>query len=428
MALARTLVATADSTVWDIPLSGANNTEVTGSFTPANGSLLVAIAMIIKTDTPGDGGAPDIEETPSMGITDSAGLTWTERVARGDEIVHSGSGADHAAYACGLKIWTAPVVTGTSMTVTFQRVSPNAYLVAYCWGAVIQVTGQHASPIGVTGHGEKDTDGFGNASGALTFTLSGTPAASSIIFGARGVVSSATGTFRADPPTGYTELLDVSTDQTGGFQVQVRDAGSTSTTYGWDEVNDGTAANPVYTPMGLALEIKEAAGDASATPSVIAVSVTVNAPTKIDAATVSTIAVSATVNTPVKIVGASPSVISISVVVNSPTKISTVIPSVVAISTVVNAPTDRSTAVSGVIAVSVTVPAVTIVSSGAPATPGVIAVSVSVLAPLGLTIMTPSVIAVLTIVNDSTISAINPQRRLRARPLRTVGHPAYLTP
>lgn len=100
----------------------------------------------------------------------------------------------------------------------------------------------------------------------------------------------------------------------------------------------------------------------------------------------------------------SPSVIAVSATVYAPTSISKTLPSVIAVSTTVYAPTSRGTEI-----------------------PSVIAISSTVYAPTVKSIIIPSLIAVNTTVSGVEVAAITPQRRLRARPLRTVGHSAYLS-
>jgi hypothetical protein len=87
--------------------TGANTangaTFVSGSFTPANTTLLVCFVEY-DTHPAGDSG---ITYTPSGG-----GLSWTQRVER--------TGIETAT-AGGSAIWTAPVSTGASMTITVTR-------------------------------------------------------------------------------------------------------------------------------------------------------------------------------------------------------------------------------------------------------------------------------------------------------------------
>jgi hypothetical protein len=78
-------------------------TFVSGSFTPANTTLLVCFVEY-DTFATGDSG---LTYTPSGG-----GLSWTQRVERtGSESATGG----------GSSIWTAPVSTGASMTITVTR-------------------------------------------------------------------------------------------------------------------------------------------------------------------------------------------------------------------------------------------------------------------------------------------------------------------
>ena len=73
------------------------------SFTPNNNSLLVAVGFGITTANGGMRGT-------DLTITDSAGLTWTSRAAT----------TASPSWSYGIRIWTAPVTTGTSMTVSID--------------------------------------------------------------------------------------------------------------------------------------------------------------------------------------------------------------------------------------------------------------------------------------------------------------------
>lgn len=364
----------------------ADNDEVTGSFTPSNNSLLVAIMMVEKDD------GNDVDELPSMGITDSAGLTWTLRAEKGDDETHP-AGDNHWGYANGIKIWTAPVTTGTSMTVTFQRVSPNAYEFYMVAGAVVEYTGHDvASPIGVTGVATWDDNSPfpGATDGAKSLTLSGAPAATSEIIGGRSWTGWVPGHTFADEPTGYTELYDVSSFNggEGGLQVQVRDPGSTSTTFGWDDIGN---PNLVGIPKGAAIEIKEASGDDdTATPSVINVTTAVNSPTCL--------------------VRGFPSVIAVTATVNSATCISRTFPSVIAVTTTVPTAVGIPKGTPGVISVPVVVNAPTIIVSET-ITPSVIAVAVTVYSPTSGQ-FNPSIIAVPASTSSVSLLGANGARKM----------------
>lgn len=129
-------------------------TTVTGSFTPPNNSLLVV----------GVCGLNSIQDTNSSNFTVSGGgLTWTSRL-----FSNSVNGGNHQ----WVGVYTAPVTTGVSMTVT-ATASSGAYDVVV---AVVAYTGYDTStPIGVTGSNSWDAA----QSGTLTYNLSGTPAGTS---------------------------------------------------------------------------------------------------------------------------------------------------------------------------------------------------------------------------------------------------------
>src|SRR3989304_6926117 len=95
MALARTSRGS-----WNT-LSSGGAIFTTGSFTPPNNSLLVVLVSADSTIF------PDLSD--SLTLTDSVGLTWTKRIVAGN-----GTGT----YAVGFAVWTAPVTTGGSMTLT----------------------------------------------------------------------------------------------------------------------------------------------------------------------------------------------------------------------------------------------------------------------------------------------------------------------
>lgn len=139
------------------------------SFTPADGSLLV---LCINMDKFASSSMLTVVFTVTGGS-----LVWTQRVIQQPSATVAGPVA---------AIWTAPVVTGASMTVSVSqtgdpdggRLSAKLYI----------VTGQHALPIGATGSGTSATNnitptaytstadnsrGFGSAT---DFNALGTPA------------------------------------------------------------------------------------------------------------------------------------------------------------------------------------------------------------------------------------------------------------
>lgn len=106
--------------------TGTDPAPVTGSFTPPDASLLVATVIASSSVAPAVSGGS---------------LTWTRQIRDTTE----GSA----------EIWTAPVVTGASMTVTVTTTGTNARAAL----KVDVVTGhQLSSPIGTTGTGVTATD------------------------------------------------------------------------------------------------------------------------------------------------------------------------------------------------------------------------------------------------------------------------------
>jgi hypothetical protein len=128
---------TVDATVarWTGAISfGAAATSA--SFTPPDGSLLVLCANM--DESPG----------PNTAAASGGGLTWTSRVRRGE----ADSGAGIA------EIWTAPVVTGASMTISLTRGGSDGAGGRRISGKVYIVTGQHASPIGANNEADWTTN------------------------------------------------------------------------------------------------------------------------------------------------------------------------------------------------------------------------------------------------------------------------------
>lgn len=110
------------------------------SFTPANNSLLVVCVNW------------DEYNTSSTHTVSGGSLTWTQRVERNYD--------DSGSHAGGAAIWTAPVSTGASMTVTVTRAAngdeDNRRYSAKCY----IVTGHAASPIGANNEGSTTANSF----------------------------------------------------------------------------------------------------------------------------------------------------------------------------------------------------------------------------------------------------------------------------
>lgn len=125
-----------DTTVAKFSGTPADSVPITSaSFTPPSGSLLVLC------------GGANSSGTSDPGFTASGGtLVWTERTNRN---------ASEATDSGNATIWTAPVVTGASMTVSLTHGSGGAIQTA---AKVYIVTAQHASPIGQVAEGTATVD------------------------------------------------------------------------------------------------------------------------------------------------------------------------------------------------------------------------------------------------------------------------------
>jgi hypothetical protein len=202
------------------------NPLVTGSFTPADNSMLVAVHIgQFNSDSEADISA-------RMSVS-GGGLTWTRRVYRNNTDTN---------YDTCITIFTAPVTTGASMTVTgtINTTTPTSRT----WDKhLLQVF----EVIGAGGFGATAADS-GNDTGPKSITLSAAPAASSLVIAA---VCSDDSAGAATPASGWTELRDVNGGTGMALQTQYR-SGSTSQTVGWDIVD------ALYAWEGVALEITAA--------------------------------------------------------------------------------------------------------------------------------------------------------------------------
>jgi hypothetical protein len=149
-------------------------------------------------------------------------------------------------WTMGVKIWTAPVATGASMTLTLDaaaRVSFHYSLV------VVAYTGYDTGdPIGAIGTFLDEA----TPDGAQSLTLDAAPATTSEVLAMVGMDKESVG---VTPGGGWSELYDVHAGSSGGAQVQIR-TGSTSTSVDWVDVHTGTGG--IFKALGAAIEIKAA--------------------------------------------------------------------------------------------------------------------------------------------------------------------------
>ncbi len=199
----------------------------TSSFTPPSNSLLV-----VTVGAMGDNSTADIASC--LTISDSQGLTWTSRVAS----------SNTNSWAIGARTWTAPVTTGTSMTVTTSCGGTNIYTYKV---RVTPYTGYNtSSPTGGTA-----SDGNGPGDGSFTITLSGSPASTSEVLASIFIDRDNGTAHNVTPGTGWTEISDDS-NNSDVMESQVR-TGSTSTSVTWNDVQQ--QPTPGYKSVGQAVEI-----------------------------------------------------------------------------------------------------------------------------------------------------------------------------
>lgn len=210
--------------------SASADTLATGSFTPSNNSLLVVIATGLLPG--GRASAPTIT---------GGGLTWTNRLDQ----FRTNSWSSMCA------IWTAPVTTGASMTVT---VDYNATLTHADGGhglVVLEFTGHDTtSPVRQT-FNEGDTAG---RSGAYSGTLGSAPLSDSYVITATANDSDAANASQLTSGSGWTQVYEpIASFYQAHFQQRT---GSTSTSVAM--VNYTT--NGAYSWIIGGIEIAAAAG------------------------------------------------------------------------------------------------------------------------------------------------------------------------
>ena len=218
----------------------------TGSFTPADNSILVAHVGVVN----GVGGA-DVQSGMSLS---GGGLTWTRQAGP--------TGGTVAGYTAAQEIWTAPVTTGASMSITYQHAGNVGSDRAWGMIQVHEITSDSTSPeIGtpnviVGAHDQGDA--------AATITLPSSPSSSSIVSAARYYNSNANDG-AATPGTGWTEVYDqtASTNGYGSFQSQYRGS-STDADVTWNNLM--VPAETAWKSSTMAIEVREAAAGASVVP------------------------------------------------------------------------------------------------------------------------------------------------------------------
>jgi hypothetical protein len=205
-------------------------------FTPATGSILVAAVEVGFTSSAGTW-------DPTIADDNADGGTWTQRAS----VTVAGG------WTSGIRVWTRPVVTGASMSVTFDQGAVNVgggYAVS-----IIEYSGQD----GVTPQFGATAKTAAAVDGADSVTLTSAPAVDDEAIGFLGREMN-TGTATSTQGGAFTELQDFTTSAGCGMETEVR-TGSTSTTVDWADLN--TAAGDVFRVHLATIGITAAAGPAA---------------------------------------------------------------------------------------------------------------------------------------------------------------------
>lgn len=222
------------------------------SFTPANNSLLVVGQVYVENS----GSTTD----PTSALTISGGgLTFTQQAT---------AVAAPTAFPSLVKIWTAPVTTGASMTLVSSTSGRNAGLYGV---SVVCYTGYNTgTPVGGTATGQQN-GGFGAAPNAVSLTFSGAPASGDEAFG---FVFANKTTTDITPGSTLTEIDDQFNSNWGDLESETR-TGSTSTTVDWVDLRPGGGSLFNYAAAAIVIQV----GGASITPNGVPIAVGLGQPT-----------------------------------------------------------------------------------------------------------------------------------------------------
>lgn len=211
------------------------------ALTPQSNALLVVFVFYIGTTTPG-----------TTGALSGGGLTWSNEV-------RSSTGAS-GGYFWNIEIWTAPVGVAASTTLNYANASititdARVQVSAFSYTGYDTVT-----PTGGRGSWDTTTDGVGSG------TLDAAPGVNDSTISGRIWVPNGAVNVTATPETGSTEIHEVSGSAGyGNLETQER-LNNTSTTVGWNDINDAGLTGFAGQERAAALVIKALAG----TPVVLA--------------------------------------------------------------------------------------------------------------------------------------------------------------
>lgn len=221
----------------DSGATASGGSASSAAFTSVNNSLLVAFVEVGIDTSSGNLSAA------SGWTAAGGGLTWTNQVSATDN--HKGN------WPTGCAIFTAPVTTGASTTLTVSGLGTTG--TTYVRFRVNYATGYNTStPTGAT------ASNTNIGSGAISLTLSGAPAASSIVFAGIGDQNSNGTQTGITAGSGWT-VLNAYEDLNSNFSIDASqyNTGTTSTNVPWQAA---CAGDTIWTQAAIALEIIAAAG------------------------------------------------------------------------------------------------------------------------------------------------------------------------
>lgn len=246
MGLARTdLLQTISGTVGNF---GTGN-FTTASFTPPPSSLLVVVQGYIEN------ASTTTDPLSSLTITGSAGLTWTAQ---------TGVSTSPTSFPTAIRIWTAPVSTGSSQTVTVGAGGRASGVYTVAVGAYTGYdTGTSVGAVATS----QQNGGFSGPPTPISMALNSTPAGTSEVYAGVMMNKSATGATPGSSPTTWTEVYDsMFNSDWGGLETQIRN-GVASTSVSWDDLRSGGGALFNYT--AAAIEVLALSSTFTAGPPVV---------------------------------------------------------------------------------------------------------------------------------------------------------------
>jgi hypothetical protein len=164
------------------------------------------------------------------------GLTWTRQTYTPN--------SEEIFYSTGLVIWTAPVTTGASMTITINSNETSCQRIRIC-------------PFAYTDYvsvGEAKAATSTNADGAFSYNLNAAPSVASEILSAISTTNAGSGSVFVDPGSEWTEEHEYGEDGLFSMQVQSR-RGSKSAAISWADLVGTGSTDTRWADKGYAAAV-----------------------------------------------------------------------------------------------------------------------------------------------------------------------------